>query len=221
MFKEWGFLLVEIWVLLALATLIGLVAGWLIWGGRADTGRGLGADTGTNANEIRHLRTELDRAMVQTRDPLDDIPAIQGGGYVRPVQTRPPLAAQPMLAVSKPDPIVDMPADDAVQSVPTEQPMQDHLSSTPVGKPQGLIAARDGLPDDLTKIKGIDAKMEMLCNQLGFWHYDQIAAWTADEIAWVDTNLEGFKGRVTRDNWVAQAKSLTGVQVPAFMRHKD
>jgi hypothetical protein len=33
MFKEWEFLLVEIWVLLALAALIGLVAGWLIWGG--------------------------------------------------------------------------------------------------------------------------------------------------------------------------------------------
>jgi predicted flap endonuclease-1-like 5' DNA nuclease len=221
MFKEWEFLLVEIWVLLALAALIGLVAGWLIWGGRADTGRGLGGDTGTNANEIRHLRTELDRAKAQTRDQLDDIPAIQGGGYVRPVQARPPLAAQPVLSVSKPDPIVDMPADDAVQSVPTEQPIQDHLSSAPVGKPQGLIAARDGLPDDLTKIKGIDAKMEMLCNQLGFWHYDQIAAWTADEIAWVDAYLEGLKGRVTRDNWVVQAKSLTGVQVPAFMRHKD
>jgi predicted flap endonuclease-1-like 5' DNA nuclease len=221
MFKEWEFLLVEIWVLLALAALIGLVAGWLIGGGRADTGRGLGGDTGTNANEIRHLRTELDRAKAQTRDQLDDIPAIQGGGYVRPVQARPPLAAQPVLSVSKPDPIVDMPADDAVQSVPTEQPIQDHLSSAPVGKPQGLIAARDGLPDDLTKIKGIDAKMEMLCNQLGFWHYDQIAAWTADEIAWVDAYLEGLKGRVTRDNWVVQAKSLTGVQVPAFMRHKD
>jgi hypothetical protein len=46
------------------------------------------------------------------------------------------------------------------------------------------------------------------------------AAWNADEIAWVDDNLEGFKGRVTRDNWVAQAKALTGIQVPAFMRRK-
>ncbi|MEO0665625.1 MAG: NADH-quinone oxidoreductase subunit E, partial [Pseudomonadota bacterium] len=33
MFQNWGFLVGEIWALLALAALIGLVAGWLIWGG--------------------------------------------------------------------------------------------------------------------------------------------------------------------------------------------
>ena len=43
---------------------------------------------------------------------------------------------------------------------------------------------------------------------MGFYHFDQIAAWTAAEIAWVDDNLEGFKGRVTRDEWVAQAAIL-------------
>jgi predicted flap endonuclease-1-like 5' DNA nuclease len=216
MFKGWEFLLVEMWVLLALAALIGLIAGWLIWGRRAQTGRRLGVDTGANANEIHRLRTELDRAKAQTRDPLDDIPAMQGGGYVRP-----PLAAQAVLPVSTPDPIVEMPADDAVKPVPNAQPTPAALNPATVGKPQGLIAARDGLPDDLTKIKGIGAKMETLCNRLGFWHFDQIAAWNTDEIAWVDDNLEGFKGRVTRDNWVAQAKALTGVQVPAFMRRKD
>ena len=216
MFKGWEFLLVEMWVLLALAALTGLIAGWLIWGRRAQTGRRLGVDTGANANEIHRLRTELDRAKAQTRDPLEDIPAMQGGGYVRP-----PLAAQAVLPVSTQDPIVVMPADDAVQPVPNAQPTPAALNPATVGKPQGLIAARDGLPDDLTKIKGIGAKMEMLCNRLGFWHFDQIAAWNTDEIAWVDDNLEGFKGRVTRDNWVAQAKALTGVQVPAFMRRKD
>ena len=216
MFKGWELLLVEMWVLLALAALIGLIAGWLIWGGRAEIGRGFVTDTGANANEIHRLRTELDRSKAQTRDPLDDIPSMQGGGYVRP-----PLAAQAVLPVSTLDPIVEMPADDAVKPVPNAQPTPAALNSATVGKPQGFIAARDGLPDDLTKIKGIGAKMETLCNRLGFWHYDQIAAWNTDEIAWVDDNLEGFKGRVTRDNWVAQAKALTGIQVPAFMRRKD
>ena len=37
---------------------------------------------------------------------------------------------------------------------------------------------------------------------------DQVAAWRASEVAWVDENLEGFKGRVSRDNWVDQAKKL-------------
>ena len=75
-------------------------------------------------------------------------------------------------------------------------------------RPAGLDAPRDGKADDLKQIKGIGAKMEALCNRLGFWHFDQIAAWSADEVAWVDANLEGFKGRVTRDTWVEQARVL-------------
>ena len=43
---------------------------------------------------------------------------------------------------------------------------------------------------------------------MGIYHYDQIAAWTADELAWVDENIEGFKGRASRDGWVAQAREL-------------
>ena len=50
--------------------------------------------------------------------------------------------------------------------------------------------------------------MEKMLNGMGFYHFDQIAAWSADEVAWVNANLEGFKGRVTRDNWVEQAKIL-------------
>jgi NADH-quinone oxidoreductase subunit E len=76
-------------------------------------------------------------------------------------------------------------------------------------RPTGLEAARDGVADDLRAIKGIGPKLEQLCNALGFWHYDQIAAWTDAELAWVDAHLEGFKGRATRDNWVQQARDLT------------
>ncbi|MGX9353773.1 NADH-quinone oxidoreductase subunit E [Roseobacteraceae bacterium S113] len=75
-------------------------------------------------------------------------------------------------------------------------------------KPQALDAARDGKADDLKMIKGVGPKLEALCNRLGFYHFDQIANWTADEVAWVDANLEGFKGRVSRDGWVNQAKTL-------------
>lgn len=57
-------------------------------------------------------------------------------------------------------------------------------------------------------IKGVGPKLEELLNSLGFWHFDQIAAWGAEELAWVDANLEGFKGRASRDEWVAQAGVL-------------
>ncbi|MGJ8603918.1 MAG: NADH-quinone oxidoreductase subunit E [Marivita sp.] len=75
-------------------------------------------------------------------------------------------------------------------------------------KPATLDAARDGTGDDLKRIKGVGPKLAALCNGLGFFHFDQIASWTDEEVAWVDQNLEGFKGRVSRDNWVEQAKTL-------------
>ncbi len=75
-------------------------------------------------------------------------------------------------------------------------------------RPAGLDAPRDGKADDLKQIKGIGPKLEKLCNSLGFWHFDQVAAWSSDEVAWVDANLEGIKGRVTRDKWVEQAGVL-------------
>lgn len=81
--------------------------------------------------------------------------------------------------------------------------------STDVGKkPEALTAARDGGADNLKLIKGVGPKLESLLNSLGFFHFDQVAKWSSDEVTWVDENLEGFKGRVTRDDWVAQAKIL-------------
>jgi len=47
-----------------------------------------------------------------------------------------------------------------------------------------------------------------LCNDLGIYHFDQIAGWGAEELAWIDQNLKGFKGRASRDNWIDQAKVL-------------
>lgn len=75
-------------------------------------------------------------------------------------------------------------------------------------KPATLDAPRSGGADDLKQIKGVGPALEKLCNSLGFYHFDQIAKWTPTEVAWVDQNLEGFKGRVSRDNWVEQAKVL-------------
>jgi NADH-quinone oxidoreductase subunit E len=85
-------------------------------------------------------------------------------------------------------------------------------------KPAGLAAPRDGQADDLKTIEGIGPALEKLCNELGIWHFDQIAAWGNAETAWMDANLKGFKGRVTRDKWVAQAKLIGSVGTEEFLR---
>jgi NADH-quinone oxidoreductase subunit E len=75
-------------------------------------------------------------------------------------------------------------------------------------KPKGLAAPRRRKADDLKRIKGVGAKIETQLHALGVFHYDQIAGWTGAEVAWMDENLDGIKGRASRDDWVAQAKAL-------------
>ncbi len=76
------------------------------------------------------------------------------------------------------------------------------------GKPEMLAKPRGGAGDDLKQIKGVGPKMETMLNTMGVWHFDQVAGWRKKEVEWVDDNLEGFKGRVSRDEWVKQAKVL-------------
>lgn len=88
-------------------------------------------------------------------------------------------------------------------------------------KPMTLTAARDGGADDLKRIKGVGPKLEKMLHGLGFFHFDQVAAWSDQEIAWVDANLEGFNGRVSRDRWVEQAKLLASGGETEFSRRVD
>jgi NADH-quinone oxidoreductase subunit E len=109
-------------------------------------------------------------------------------------------------------------AERAAKSEETAAPAA--LAALPEGgvKPAGLKAARKGKADDLQRIEGIGPVLEKLCHELGFFHFDQIAGWGAPEVAWMDQNLKGFKGRVTRDKWVAQAKLILEVGVEEFLR---
>ncbi len=78
----------------------------------------------------------------------------------------------------------------------------------PIAAPELLSAPREGRADDLKLIKGVGPKLEALLNEVGVWHFDQIAAWKAKDIAFVDEKMVGFHGRITRDEWVKQAKLL-------------
>ena len=64
-----------------------------------------------------------------------------------------------------------------------------------------------GSPDDLKKIKGIGPKLERKLHSLGITRFDQVAAFTRDDIERVDNELD-FKGRIHRENWIGQARDL-------------
>ena len=98
---------------------------------------------------------------------------------------------------------------------PAAKPASKASSKAPVekkaaaeDKPPVLDKARDGKGDDLELIWGVGPKLAKMLNGMGIFHFDQIAAWTDKQLAWVDENLEGFYGRAERDDWVGQSKKL-------------
>jgi predicted flap endonuclease-1-like 5' DNA nuclease/prefoldin subunit 5 len=74
-------------------------------------------------------------------------------------------------------------------------------------RPPALPAARFGAPEDLTLIDGVSPMQVSTLNSLGVFHFDQIAAWTPANVAWVDQYLR-LRGRITRERWVEQAALL-------------
>jgi predicted flap endonuclease-1-like 5' DNA nuclease len=82
--------------------------------------------------------------------------------------------------------------------------------------PERLSGPRNGRADNLKEIEGIGPAMEKLVNDLGFYHFDQIAGWSDADVAWVDANMKNFKGRIVRDRWVAQARLIGSEGLEAF-----
>ena len=64
--------------------------------------------------------------------------------------------------------------------------------------------------DDLQKINGIGPFIEEKLNALGIFNFSQIARLTPEMEDDVNQAIEFFIGRVKRDEWVKQAKSLSG-----------
>lgn len=87
-------------------------------------------------------------------------------------------------------------------------------------KPPVLAAARNGAPDDFTLIEGVSPLQQGTLNALGVFHFDQIAAWSPDHVAWVDSYLR-LLGRIDEEDWVAQAAELARDGVAAVRRASE
>jgi predicted flap endonuclease-1-like 5' DNA nuclease/chromosome segregation ATPase len=101
------------------------------------------------------------------------------------------LAAQPIARASAPPRQTFLPAEPSAEEV----------------RPIALPAARSGAPDDLRLIDGVSPRIESTLNSLGVYHFDQIAAWTGQNVAWIERYL-AYKGRISRERWIEQARAL-------------
>lgn len=77
------------------------------------------------------------------------------------------------------------------------------------GKPRGLPHPRPGGRDNLKQINGLGPLDESTLNNMGIYHFDQIATWDQKEVLWLE-NHAFARGRIGREDWQAQARELMG-----------
>ena len=122
------------------------------------------------------------------------------------------LINAPAAAVKTPAPT---PAPEPVPAAaPTPAPAP---APAPVAAPKPVSApAPTGAADDLRQIKGVGPKLVALLADQGVTRFEHIAAWSEADVARVDETLGRFAGRITRDQWVEQAKLLAAGESTAF-----
>ncbi|MEO0467120.1 MAG: NADH-quinone oxidoreductase subunit NuoE [Pseudomonadota bacterium] len=107
------------------------------------------------------------------------------------------------------------------ESAPTpvtlpEKPAEPEIA----GARPAAVEVAEGEGEDLKRIKGVGPKNEDQLNALGIFKLTQIAAWTPDNVEWVEGYLS-FPGRIEREEWIAQAKLLATGAETEFSKRVD
>ena len=164
-----------------------------------------GFDTGKNAH---NASAQLAEDIGDTIKRIDgtEVP-LSTPWITKPTQPKGDKPEPPKPAADKPIDKTGISKQQAVAKSAAKPVSKSNPDPAIESEPETLDAPREGTADDLKQIGGVGPKLEGTLNDLGFYHFDQIAAWTKAEIAWVDSRLK-FKGRIERDDWVGQAKEL-------------
>jgi NADH-quinone oxidoreductase subunit E len=126
--------------------------------------------------------------------------------------------AEPIQVASETSDATEAVTDEAAPAAPVDDEKAfAATSSSRAERPTGIAEPRGGKPDNLQRISGIGPKNERTLHSLGFFHFDQIAGWTDEEVNWVDNHLK-FNGRIVREEWIMQASLLADSKDDEFER---
>jgi predicted flap endonuclease-1-like 5' DNA nuclease len=231
----------EVWVLMLVAFAVGCPVGALSYDLLAKTPLGrfqeaLGDRVGDVVDGVKSRlglgpvwRPEYRRIVEQPETVLSPYRPIEPPASPRhvpePAEWQPPrlIAADSEGFDGANGEIEDMPAAEIESDI---QPPIGSLPALPAPegmlpkRPAALVAPRNGVPDDLQRIAGIGERNERRLNELGIYHFGQIAAWTPAEILWVAQQL-AFPDRIERDDWVGQATILASGGETGFVKSAD
>ncbi|MEM9286996.1 MAG: hypothetical protein AAGA36_01545 [Pseudomonadota bacterium] len=209
-----GYLFFELLIFLVAAFLLGFVIAYWIWARRLPQSQGHDAALATakkSLEDCQLARQRLEREESAARLKLSDAEArITSLEEALAQAQEEATEAAPEATAEDALPEVDTAAI-GFRSNPLEPPpdIKEKLAQSP------FLDAPMGIPDDLMLIKGVGPKLAHTLDGLGVYHFFQIAGWTEDDIAKVDDKLQ-FKGRITRDDWVDQAKLLASGDTITF-----
>lgn len=210
------------WISLLVALLIGLGTAWWVWARREPIAPAYSmwpADERVLPEAVTPAERSADR-IVWADSPDNDALNLTSRDIVAPTVNLPPVPVPPV-------PVPPAPHLPPVEQAPIAPPVPvapPAPAPAPVPAPPAPVPAAPATPppperlapDDLTIIKGIGPQLNTLLGSLGISRFSQIAAWGAEEVERVDSHLGVFRGRIIRDEWVAQAKLLAAGDIAAF-----
>ncbi len=198
------------WISLLVALFIGLGTAWWAWARREPIAPAYSmwpAEEHVLPEAATPAERSADR-IVWSDSPDNDALNLTSRDIVAPTVDLPPV------------PVPPAPHLPPVEQAPVAPPLPV-AAPAPVPAPAAAAPATPPpperlAPDDLTIIKGIGPQLNTLLGSLGISRFSQIAAWGAEEVERVDSHLGVFRGRILRDEWVAQAKLLAAGDIAAF-----
>ena len=123
--------------------------------------------------------------------------------FAKPLNIEAVMAASPEAAivdVAPPAPAADeVPVEIAVLS-PVEQPLIEPVV-------EALVEVEAAIADDLTRLAGVGPKIAQALAERGVERFEQLAAWTEEDLAAFDAALD-LRGRAIRADFVGQARRL-------------
>ena len=158
------------------------------------------------------IREELEEARIEDGDAPDDDDAEEAREAYETMQE----------AVAEPAPAVQTEPSVTSADRSTGEAIADSAQAEPQGGvvPTRTRSLRSSTPDDLKRIRGIGVIVERKLNSMGVTTYEDIANWTPADIERVNAELD-FMGRIERENWIEQARVLSGGGNTDFARRMD
>jgi len=102
--------------------------------------------------------------------------------------------------------------DEVEDAKPLEASISENSSQEIGTFEEELAKASEGIvldyEDDLKLIRGVGPKMEKMLKEFGVKTFYQLSKFDASGIQALNDRIDTFPGRVSRDNWVGQAKTL-------------